>query len=77
MAGIANLIIARWKYGKVSFTTGNNIRFTVFGESHGPAIGGVLDGLPSGFEINTGAIIQELQHQYSGLRIMLIVFSGQ
>ncbi|MBR3746659.1 MAG: chorismate synthase, partial [Selenomonadaceae bacterium] len=29
-------------------TIGNLITLTVFGESHGPAIGGVLDGLPPG-----------------------------
>lgn len=31
---------------------GRNIRFTTFGESHGEMIGGVLDGLPSGFRID-------------------------
>ncbi len=30
-------------------TFGKNITFTIFGESHGPAIGGVLGGLPAGF----------------------------
>ncbi|MCL5679598.1 MAG: chorismate synthase [Candidatus Thermoplasmatota archaeon] len=66
MAGIANLIIARLEYGNVSFTTGNSIRFTVFGESHGPAIGGVLDGLPSGFEINTGEIAKWMDRRRPG-----------
>ena len=33
-------------------TLGNEITVTVFGESHGPAIGCVLDGLPSGFRID-------------------------
>lgn len=28
---------------------GNNIRLSVFGESHGPAVGAVIDGLPAGF----------------------------
>lgn len=31
---------------------GNNIVLTVFGESHGPLIGGVIDGLPAGFAID-------------------------
>ena len=28
---------------------GSNVTLTVFGESHGPLIGAVLDGLPAGF----------------------------
>ena len=27
-------------------TFGKNLRLTTFGESHGPAMGGVLDGVP-------------------------------
>ncbi|MEM0140288.1 MAG: chorismate synthase [Ferroplasma sp.] len=34
------------------FTLGNNIRLTIFGSSHGPYIGGAVDGLPAGTEIN-------------------------
>lgn len=37
-------------------TFGTNIRLTTFGESHGPAMGGVLDGFPSGFKINFDAL---------------------
>ena len=33
-------------------TFGNNITVTIFGESHGPAIGCVIDGLPSGFAVD-------------------------
>lgn len=33
-------------------TFGTNIAMTIFGESHGPMIGCVLDGLPAGFEIS-------------------------
>lgn len=35
---------------------GTNISFTLFGESHGSAIGLVLDGLPAGFEIDLDRI---------------------
>ncbi|TGY67243.1 chorismate synthase [Dubosiella muris] len=31
---------------------GSNVTLTVFGESHGPLIGAVLDGLPAGFAID-------------------------
>lgn len=33
-------------------TFGHKITLTTFGESHGPAIGGVIDGFPSGFTID-------------------------
>ena len=32
---------------------GNLFRLTSFGESHGPAIGGVIDGCPGGGELET------------------------
>ena len=31
---------------------GTNISWTLFGESHGPAIGITLDGLPAGFQVD-------------------------
>lgn len=31
---------------------GKQLRVTTFGESHGPAIGGIIDGFPPGFKIN-------------------------
>ena len=31
-------------------TLGNKLKVTVFGQSHAPAIGCVIDGLPAGFE---------------------------
>ena len=33
-------------------TFGNNITVTIFGESHGPAIGAVIDGMPPGIKID-------------------------
>ena len=33
-------------------TFGSNIKLTLFGESHGEAIGAVLDGLPAGLPVN-------------------------
>ncbi|WP_455263795.1 chorismate synthase, partial [Porphyromonas sp.] len=33
-------------------TFGRLLRLTSFGESHGPALGGVLDGFPAGFAID-------------------------
>lgn len=39
---------------------GNTIQFSIFGESHGPAIGGVLSGLPAGVALDFAAIDREL-----------------
>ncbi len=41
-------------------TFGNNIALTIFGESHGPAVGAVLDGLAPGIEINTECIGKQM-----------------
>lgn len=38
---------------------GNIFRLTSYGESHGAAIGGVIDGMPAGIPIDT----EEIQHQ--------------
>ena len=37
-------------------TIGTLFRLTSFGESHGPAIGGVLDGCPAGLNVNMGLV---------------------
>ncbi len=39
---------------------GTNFALTLFGESHGPAVGFVLDGLPAGIRIDTNRIASEL-----------------
>lgn len=39
---------------------GNVLTLTVFGESHGPCIGGVIDGLPAGIEIDEDYINREM-----------------
>ena len=47
-------------------TFGNLFKLTTFGESHGVAIGGVLDGCPSGIEIDLVAIQKELDRRKPG-----------
>ncbi|HEA23369.1 MAG TPA: chorismate synthase [Pricia antarctica] len=47
-------------------TFGNLFKLTTFGESHGVAIGGVLDGCPSGIEIDLEAIQNELDRRKPG-----------
>jgi chorismate synthase len=47
-------------------TYGTLFRITTFGESHGPAIGGVVDGFPANFEIDADFIQQELDRRKPG-----------
>lgn len=44
-------------------TFGQHIQLTTFGESHGKAMGGVLDGLPAGFAINFDLIDKFIQRR--------------
>ena len=44
-------------------TFGEHFSFTSFGESHGRAIGGVLDGVPAGIQIDMALIRQELDRR--------------
>ena len=37
-------------------TFGNILRLTTFGESHGPAIGGIIDGMPAGIPIDPQSV---------------------
>lgn len=41
-------------------TFGNNLAVTLFGESHGRAVGAIIDGLPAGIEINENYIKSQL-----------------
>lgn len=45
---------------------GRNIKLSIFGESHGPAIGIVLDGLPPGFEIDWDEVRREMDRRAPG-----------
>ena len=45
---------------------GNNIKVSIFGESHGNAIGINIDGLPSGFEIDMDKILLEMERRAPG-----------
>ena len=47
-------------------TFGNIFTLTTFGESHGEAIGGVVDGMPAGIEIDMDFIQQELNRRRPG-----------
>ena len=45
---------------------GNILKLTTFGESHGTAIGGIIDGFPSGIEVDFEEIQNELDRRKPG-----------
>ncbi len=47
-------------------TFGNILTLTTFGESHGPAIGGVVDGFPAGVKIDVRQVQQQLDRRRPG-----------
>jgi chorismate synthase len=47
-------------------TLGNRLKLTTFGESHGVAIGGILDGCPAGIDLDLDAIQMELNRRKPG-----------
>lgn len=50
----------------MSGTWGNNIKYTIFGESHGEGIGIVIDNLPAGLELDISSIKHEMQRRRPG-----------
>lgn len=47
-------------------TFGNIYRLTTFGESHGPAVGGIIDGMPAGIDIDLDAVQHQLDRRRPG-----------
>lgn len=47
-------------------TFGKNLRLTTFGESHGKAMGGILDGMPGGVKIDMDIILRETARRRPG-----------
>ena len=45
---------------------GTLFKLTTFGESHGPAIGGIIDGCPAGLELDLEAIQKDLDRRRPG-----------
>lgn len=70
-------------------TFGNNVSVTLFGESHGAAVGAVIDGLPAGVSVDEGFISHQLdlrrpvgkistpRHEEDNFNIVSGVFNGK
>ena len=50
----------------MSSTYGENLKLTIFGESHGPAIGMTLDAVPAGLQVDMDALQQFLNRRAPG-----------
>lgn len=50
----------------MSSTFGENLKLSVFGQSHGSAIGMILDGIPAGLAVDTAALQQFLNRRSPG-----------
>lgn len=50
----------------MSSVTGDNIKLSIFGESHGEAIGCVIDGLPAGIPVDMDEICKDMARRAPG-----------
>ena len=50
----------------MSNTFGNIFKLTTFGESHGPGIGGIIDGMPAGITVDLDFLQSELNRRRPG-----------
>lgn len=50
---------------------GNNVKISIFGESHGNAIGITIDGLPYGFEIDMDKVLFEMGRRAPGKKSII------
>ena len=54
----------------MGMSLGDNIRVTLFGESHGPSVGALLEGIPAGTNIDNDALVRELERRKPGRKGM-------
>lgn len=54
----------------MSDTWGNQLKLTIFGESHGAAIGMILDGIPAGIALDESQIMAEMKRRAPGQNAM-------
>lgn len=50
----------------MSNTLGNRFKLTTYGESHGPAIGGIVDGCPAGIVFDGDLLAAEMRRRHLG-----------
>lgn len=58
-------------------TFGEIFKLTTFGESHGPGVGGVIEGMPAGVKVDIGFIQKELDRRRPGQSVLTTSRSEQ
>ena len=43
------------------YTFGSGLRFTLYGKSHGPCVGAILEGLPMGLTVDMDSVMREME----------------
>lgn len=64
-------------YATMANIFGDKWTFTSFGESHGAAVGGVLDGVPAGLHIDFDMIREELERRAGRKRIEGVAYASK
>ena len=64
-------------YATMANIFGDKWTFTSFGESHGAAVGGVLDGVPAGLHIDFDIIREELERRAGRKRIEGVAYASK
>ena len=54
----------------MGMSLGDLVKVTLFGESHGNAVGALLEGIPAGTEINEQHLIEDLERRRPGRRLL-------
>ena len=54
----------------MGMSLGDSIRVTLFGESHGAAVGALLDGVPPGISVSIESLIEDLERRRPGRRLL-------
>ena len=54
----------------MGMSLGDSVRVTLFGESHGSAVGALLDGVPAGIPVDVEALIEDLERRRPGRRLL-------
>ena len=54
----------------MGMSLGDSVRVTLFGESHGAAVGALLEGIPPGVPVDMQSLIEDLQRRRPGRRLL-------